>query len=322
MAALSAPRSTKALVGDPLPPLVDYPQKGSTTIYQGSLVVLAAGYLKPGVTGTGLLCVGMAEKGSVNSGADGAVIVAVRPGVHRWANSANADAIAQADVGTLCYVVDDQTVAKTDGTGTRSIAGTIAAVDSAGVWVQSGLVATVDGTALAAEITSRQAITTDLASTANAKGASLVGIEDSAGIITATTVEGALAEKLDGRRVANVADANIVGGIPVVHIVAIADGATGDTDVTLTHKTEVIDVVVVKTVAAGGASDTITVKNGATAITNAIDINIADKTIARAGTVDDASFDIAAAGTLRITRTKVSAANVACRVYVYGVRRA
>lgn len=37
-------------------------------------------------------------------------------------------------------------------------------------------------------------LTTDLASTANAKGASLIGIEDSGGLITATTVEGALAE--------------------------------------------------------------------------------------------------------------------------------
>lgn len=37
-------------------------------------------------------------------------------------------------------------------------------------------------------------ISTDLASTANGDGASLIGIEDSGGLITATTVEGALAE--------------------------------------------------------------------------------------------------------------------------------
>lgn len=37
-------------------------------------------------------------------------------------------------------------------------------------------------------------ITSDLASTSNAKGASCIGIEDSGGLITATTVEGALAE--------------------------------------------------------------------------------------------------------------------------------
>ncbi len=56
-------------------------------------------------------------------------------------------------------------------------------------------------TNLATEVTNRTnadtAIRTDFASTANAKGASLVGIEDLAGKITATTVEGALAELAD-----------------------------------------------------------------------------------------------------------------------------
>lgn len=39
-----------------------------------------------------------------------------------------------------------------------------------------------------------ETISTDLAATTNGKGASLVGIEDAGGLITATTVEGALAE--------------------------------------------------------------------------------------------------------------------------------
>ena len=39
---------------------------------------------------------------------------------------------------------------------------------------------------------------TDLGSTANAKGASRIGIEDSGSIIVATTVEGALAENREG----------------------------------------------------------------------------------------------------------------------------
>lgn len=55
------------------------------------------------------------------------------------------------------------------------------------------------------------AIRTDLASTANAKGASLVGIEDAASIITATTVEGALAEN---RVVANSAQTTANAAIP------------------------------------------------------------------------------------------------------------
>ena len=49
------------------------------------------------------------------------------------------DLIAQADAGSDCYIVDDQTVAKTSGTNTRSRAGIVLAVDAdGGVWVQVG----------------------------------------------------------------------------------------------------------------------------------------------------------------------------------------
>jgi hypothetical protein len=41
-----------------------------------------------------------------------------------------------ADVGKQCYLVDDQTVAKTDGTNTRSPAGFVRDVDADGVWVE------------------------------------------------------------------------------------------------------------------------------------------------------------------------------------------
>lgn len=136
---------------------------------------------------------------------------------------------------------------------------------------------------------------------------------ESGGVVDVSSGQGAL-------KLPTIANANVVGGVPVVHRVTVADGATADIDVTLTYKTRVYDVVVVKTAAAGGASDTITVKNGTTAITDAIDINIADKAVARAGTIDDAAWEIAAGGTLRVTRTKASANNVACEVIVYGMK--
>lgn len=138
-----------------------------------------------------------------------------------------------------------------------------------------------------------------------------------AGAIDASLIKSAT---LDGTQVKVVADANVIGGLYVMHRIDVADGATGDVDVTLTHKTRVFDVVVIKTAGAGGASDTITVKNGANAITNAMDINVADKTVVRPTTIDDAQWEIAASGTLRVTRTKASAANVACTVYVRGIR--
>ena len=51
-------------------------------------------------------------------------------------NSAAGDAITRAEIGDVCYIVDDETVAKTNGTSTRSAAGTIRDVDAQGVWVE------------------------------------------------------------------------------------------------------------------------------------------------------------------------------------------
>jgi hypothetical protein len=133
MAALTGPRDTLERLGA----TESYPLAAGATLFAGALVVLDAGYAKPGVTDTGLKAVGRAEESVDNaSGADGAKAVTVRRGCFRYANSAGGDAIGQADVEGTCYVVDDATVAKTDGTGTRSVAGTIRAVDALGVWVQ------------------------------------------------------------------------------------------------------------------------------------------------------------------------------------------
>lgn len=176
----------------------------------------------------------------------------------------------------------------------------------------------------------------ELASTATGKGAALIGIEDSAAKITATTVETALAEIaadnwvtavritdaiLTGAKAAVVADNAVVGGVEVCFVVAVPDGATADVDVTLTHKTEITWIEVTKTGGAGGASDTLQVKNVANAITDVMSINVADKIIVRPSTIDDAFTVIAAGTVLRFSRTKASAANVSCRVVVRGVRR-
>lgn len=125
---------------------------------------------------------------------------------------------------------------------------------------------------------------------------------------------------LDGAKVATVADANVVGGIPVLHRINVPAGVTGDVDTVLTYKTRVVDVWLVKTTAAGGGAGTIQVKNGATAITDAISININDNAMARAATIDDAQHEIAAAGTLRITRTRTASTDESCIVYVLAVR--
>ncbi len=134
MVALTGPRPTLARDGN----TVGHPVKGVTTIYQGSLVALdAAGWLVPASSVATLIVVGRAKQGVVNAGANGAETVEVERGTFRWANSAAADAIARTEIGKDVFAVDDQTVAKTNGGGTRSIAGKVVDVDAQGVWVRT-----------------------------------------------------------------------------------------------------------------------------------------------------------------------------------------
>jgi hypothetical protein len=137
MAALTKDRNTPAQLGD----IQSYPVAASTKIFAGALVVLAAsGFAAGGTTATGLTAVGRCEKQADNSeGANGDKNVDARAGVFRFENSAGADEITIAEIGDNCFIVDDQTVAKTDATSTRSIAGKIVQVDAQGVWVKLGL---------------------------------------------------------------------------------------------------------------------------------------------------------------------------------------
>lgn len=131
------------------------------------------------------------------------------------------------------------------------------------------------------------------------------------------------AASLDGTIAKVVANVNIIGGLLVLYRITVADAASGATNVTLTHKTRVIDVWCVKTGGAGHATeDTIVVGNAGTAITDAIALGAADKAIKRAATIDDAAHEIAAAGSLRVTWVKGAGGgnNPACEVYVLGIR--
>ena len=116
----------------------DDPVAAATKIYAGSLVCLnAAGYAVPGSTSTTLTTRGVAQAQVDNaSGSAGDMTVPTRRGVFHFANSASTDEITMADIGNDCYIVDDQTVAKTDGSSSRSVAGKIDSVDATGVWVE------------------------------------------------------------------------------------------------------------------------------------------------------------------------------------------
>lgn len=133
MTAMSKARSVVEIEGI----FSNVPMKGATTIYQGAVVVTASSLAQPGKTATGLTVVGFADQTVVNAGADGAANVPVKRGTIKLSNLA-ADAITAGAEGQDCYLVDDQTVAATDGSGTRSKAGKIIQVEADGVFVRLG----------------------------------------------------------------------------------------------------------------------------------------------------------------------------------------
>lgn len=134
MAALSADRNTPARSGD----LREPPVKAGAILYAGGMAAIdASGLAVPAAAVAALRVIGRTNQRADNTGGvDGAIRARVDRGIFRFANSASADAIGLKDVGQSCYAVDDQTVALTNGSGARPVAGTIFDVDAQGVWVK------------------------------------------------------------------------------------------------------------------------------------------------------------------------------------------
>ena len=111
------------------------PVKGATLIYRGAMVgVNSSGYAVPITATTGLACIGVADQQADNSsGADGAIKVRVKTGIFPMANSEGADALDWGDVDSIVYGVDDETVAKTSDTDSRSAVGTLWAMGKDGL---------------------------------------------------------------------------------------------------------------------------------------------------------------------------------------------
>jgi hypothetical protein len=115
-----------------------FPVEAATKIFAGSIVALnAAGNATKGAVSTTLRAVGVAQELADNSGGvAGAIDVKVRRGLFRFNNSSAGDLITRANIGSNCFIVDDNTVALTNGTSTRSVAGVIRDVEAVGVWVE------------------------------------------------------------------------------------------------------------------------------------------------------------------------------------------
>lgn len=123
--------------------------KANAVLYFGALVCAdSSGFAVPGSVSTTLSAIGCLTSGqgfgipgpSIVGAADGSTVVSVTQGVFFLANDPG-DPISQADLMKACYVLDDQTVSRTSGGSTKSVAGQVVGVEDssgqngAGVWV-------------------------------------------------------------------------------------------------------------------------------------------------------------------------------------------
>lgn len=125
------------------------PVLAGAIIHAGALVVLAAGWACPGRSGVGadnaakaadvatLQVIGIAEADVVGGAANGDVRVPTRAGCFLFDNLTG-DLVTASDIGKPCFLVDDQTVAKTSPNNTRARAGIVDDLEDAGVWVRVG----------------------------------------------------------------------------------------------------------------------------------------------------------------------------------------
>ena len=132
--ALSKDRNTAMKDGE----IISVPVAANAVIYAGALVVAtAAGFAAPGSVATTLTYLGRAEESCNNAGGvNAAKSVLVRRRSAFYYKNHGADLVTQASIGKVCYIVDDETVALTNGANTRSAAGIVIGVDAGGVWLQ------------------------------------------------------------------------------------------------------------------------------------------------------------------------------------------
>lgn len=133
MGALTGDRAVREREGKKF---VD-PVAADAVIFGGALVVLdAAGFAEPASTAVGLLARGIAQEAVDNTGgSNGDAVVEVKKGVFPFLNEGG-DPVALADVESVVYIVDDQTIAKTDGSSSRSVAGKLVAFENDIPWVE------------------------------------------------------------------------------------------------------------------------------------------------------------------------------------------
>ncbi len=133
MAALTADRKTARRAGKSLV----YPVSAGAVCYGGGMVgINTLGFMVAMSAIATLKCVGVCQEQVTGESPSGTSLGKVFRDPAYFANSTAGDLITLADVGANCYAADDQTVAKTNGSSTRAVAGKIINVDANGVLVE------------------------------------------------------------------------------------------------------------------------------------------------------------------------------------------
>jgi hypothetical protein len=152
MAAATTGRRTKQMLGT-FTFSMNYPVKANEVLIAGCMAMVdASGRAVSAATATGAIGAGRVktngglDRWDATGLADGALKAEIEEGIFKFANSAAGDLIAVSEIGKKCYIVDNQTVAKTNGTSTRSPAGIVRQVDSDGVWVECSITGTAQAT--------------------------------------------------------------------------------------------------------------------------------------------------------------------------------
>ena len=129
MSALTKNRNTFRLEGD----IRSDPVAAGIRIFAGAIICLdASGNAVPGKTAIGLNPRGVCEARINNiDGEAGEVSVKSRVGTFRFLNHSS-DLVGRGHIGRLAYIVDDQTVAASDGGSTRSSLGIVQNVTASG----------------------------------------------------------------------------------------------------------------------------------------------------------------------------------------------
>jgi uncharacterized protein YaiE (UPF0345 family) len=135
MTALAAKRSTPRMGAQGT--TVNLGCAASTTYYQGGMISRDSSGYAIKTTATSAAPIGVYHGPTfTSSGTAAAESIDVEGGIYRFENSGSTDIIAIDDIGSVFYVVDDQTFAASVSSPARTVGGVIVNVDSAGVWGQ------------------------------------------------------------------------------------------------------------------------------------------------------------------------------------------